>query len=368
MSHSAEYEWQQRQAARREQHLNRIREVTAQFITRYETVLGNLRSAGLDAAIPVEFSVIEGKVADLRSMLSTNPELARESSMSIGSEVNSLPHLARAARSHAQAEAVRRQQHLGQEMQALLDRTFAKILDPVVRDFAYTAASGMHDEIAARVISGAALDQFSKELPGRLEEVVADAAVQAVQWKASQGAALRGAVRADVLADATSAALAGASGIPHEARIELESALNAIGTDDSAAFAAKLASALDRADKIVVDEESRRTAVRAVYESLQQAGFSVAAPYLEGNSGENVVISARKPSGGEAEFRISAAGGLLCKFDHYEGSTCKVDINQVMPMLEQIYGISLSNERILWENPDRLSRDARPLDDKEAKR
>jgi hypothetical protein len=107
--------------------------------------------------------------------------------------------------------------------------------------------------------------------------------------------------------------------------------------------------------------------VIAVYESLMQAGFAVDPPYLE-QEGGSVVVSARKPSGGQAQFRIGVEGDLVYKFDHYEGAACQTDLQHVLPMLQDIYGISLSSERVLWDNPDRLSRDARPLDDKEAQR
>jgi hypothetical protein len=49
-------------------------------------------------------------------------------------------------------------------------------------------------------------------------------------------------------------------------------------------------------------------------------------------------------------------GTFSCK---YEGATCKKDIDSFLPKLEQVYGIKLSNERVIWENPDKISKDAR---------
>jgi len=46
-------------------------------------------------------------------------------------------------------------------------------------------------------------------------------------------------------------------------------------------------------------------------------------------------------------------------FEKYEGATCKKDIDSFLPKLEQVYGIKLSNERVIWENPDKISKDAR---------
>lgn len=56
-------------------------------------------------------------------------------------------------------------------------------------------------------------------------------------------------------------------------------------------------------------------------------------------------------------------GKLLYKFDEYEGMTCLKDIEQFNVELEQVYSISLSDERIIWENPDRLSKDSHSTTD-----
>jgi hypothetical protein len=70
---------------------------------------------------------------------------------------------------------------------------------------------------------------------------------------------------------------------------------------------------------------------------------------------------ARKPSGQRAEFKVTLDGGLPYRFDQYEGKACRKDIDQVIPKLQAIYGIRLSNESGVVETPDRLSDTARPL-------
>jgi len=357
VSHSAEYEWRQRQEDRRRQHLARVRDTTAQFVARYEGVLDDVRRQGLDAAAPAEFSVLVREVAALRALLASDPERARERSLALGRDIHALPRVAREAQRLADARAVQRRREVGAELNALLDRSFREITDPVVRDFACQAAAGMEDEIKSRVARDGQLDAYSSQLQARMAQIVAMAETRAAEWKSSQRQSQLAAVQAEVLRDAQAVALE-----QHDA------ALTRAVDASEASFDAALESALDAADRAVVDEESRRAAVRAVYESLLQAGFAVDAPYLEEGERGGVVISARKPSGGQAQFRVGVEGGLVYKFDHYEGAACKQDLDQVLPMLQQVYGISLSNERVLWDNPDRLSRDARPLDGQEAQR
>lgn len=361
MSHSAEYEWRLRQEERRRQHLNRIRAVTGEFAVRYEAVLEDVRQQGLDAAVPAEFAALTREVSELRRLLSSDPERARALSLQLGNEVHSLPRLAREARKHADAQVVRRRQELGNELLTILERTFRSIVDPVARDFAYAAAAGIDQEIKGKVLQGGALDGFHAQLSAHMAQIVAQAEAAAGEWKRTRCMAEKAAVRSAVMAGVEAVANTG------DARTGLRNAVDRVGSDDDAGFDAAVADALAEADRVAVDEESRRVAVIAVYESLIQAGFAVDPPYME-QEGGSVVISARKPSGGQAQFRLGVEGGLVYKFDHYEGAACKQDLQQVLPMLQDIYGITLSNERVLWDNPDRLSRDARPLDDKEAQR
>jgi hypothetical protein len=368
MSHSAEYEWRQQQEERRRQYLNRIRSVTAEFAERYESVLADVVRQGLDTAVPSEFASLRRQVAQLRQLLSSDPEQARTLSLALGNEVHALPRLARQARQHAEEQAAQRRRQLSGELASLLDRSLMSIADPVARDFAYAAVTGIEAEIKLRVAQGAQLEAFHAQLQSRMVQIAARAEADAAEWKRAQRLAQGDAVRAEVLADVKSVALAGSDALHSGARTRLEGAMAQVDSEDGASFDAALQAALDCADQAVVDEESRRVAVRAVYGSLMQAGFAVDQPWLEEGSGGSVVVSARKPSGGQAQFRIGAEGGLVYKFDHYEGAACKQDLNEVLPMLQEIYGITLSNERVLWDNPDRLSRDARPLDDQAAQR
>lgn len=361
MSHSAQYEWRLRQEERHRQHLNRLQAVTGEFVTRYETVLADVRSQGLDASVPAEFTALSQEVAELRLLLSLDPERARTLSLRLGNEVHALPRLAREARKHAEAQAETRRRQLGEALVTQLERTFRSIADPVARDFACAAAAGLDAEIRATVTQGVSLDSFSAQLRERMAQIVARAEIDADDWKRSRRSAQQGAVRAEVMAQVGAVANMGRA---HE---RLREAADQAGSADDAGFASAVADVLAEADRAAVDEESRRAAVRAVYASLAQAGFVVDQPYLE-HDGGSVVVSARKPSGGQARFSIGAEGGLVYKFDHYEGAACQQDLQHVLPMLQDIYGITLSSERVLWNNPDRLSRDARPLDDGEIQR
>ncbi|BCD44998.1 hypothetical protein [Helicobacter suis] len=123
----------------------------------------------------------------------------------------------------------------------------------------------------------------------------------------------------------------------------------------------KEAQAIEQAQaKRAEDEAVRKEMVKAVYASLKQAGFVVQEPSLDKEK-DIVIVRANRPNGNQANFKISLDGVLNYRFDHYEGKTCKADMDKVLPQLSQVYGVDLSEERVIWENPDDLDKEARPL-------
>jgi hypothetical protein len=111
-----------------------------------------------------------------------------------------------------------------------------------------------------------------------------------------------------------------------------------------------------------VNEQCRREVVRGVVQALRDAGFVTETPWRRvADERDEVVVRARRPAGSQAEFRVTLSGDLAYKFDNYEGSACKKDIGAVLPRLEEIYGVQLSNQRVVWSNPDDLDRTARAV-------
>jgi hypothetical protein len=141
----------------------------------------------------------------------------------------------------------------------------------------------------------------------------------------------------------------------------LGASLDAVGRMSPEDASKRLVEVTRELDSAVVDESCRREVVQAVYRALEDAGFVTEKPRLvrEGSANE-VVILGRRPAGAQALFKVELSGKLNYKFDHYQGSACKKDIDTVLPRLQSIYGIQLSTERVLWENPDDKDSDAKP--------
>lgn len=109
----------------------------------------------------------------------------------------------------------------------------------------------------------------------------------------------------------------------------------------------------DKVDGAIADETVRREVIKAIYLTLKRTGFIVNDPQL---TGDVVLLRARKPAGQQAEFKVELDGALAFKFDNYEGKKCKTDIDEVTTLLEDCYGVKLSNRRVLWTNPDRIQK------------
>ena len=115
-------------------------------------------------------------------------------------------------------------------------------------------------------------------------------------------------------------------------------------------------------DDTLISEDIRREVVKAIIKQLRNQEFTIDAPQIYDQDGKNYVkIVAKRPSGKTAICTVDLHGKIAYKFHNYEGMTCLKDIEKFNVSLEKIYSVKLSDERVLCENPDRLSVDARKL-------
>ncbi len=115
----------------------------------------------------------------------------------------------------------------------------------------------------------------------------------------------------------------------------------------------KLTEESDKVDGEIADETIRREVIKSIYQSLKKAGFIVNNPQVDGDL---VALRAQKPAGQQAEFTVKLDGGLTFKFDRYEGQKCRKDIDEVTRLLDECYGVKLSDEKVQWTNPDRIQK------------
>ena len=374
MSRADEYRYQIQRERKQELDRQRVRETTRPFLERYRSILNDVESQGLADVIPVEFRELSSELRRMEALLASDPFAARDMSRSLGARIHGFPSLAREQRrarreaEQAAAEAFRKAQQAEVERQlqlrAELEAAWREGLTGWSTPVALNAAFAELQQLREQLLGHAANSMTSAQISATLQEVrqryEADAERQLQE--------LKNRVQHEAVADVLTLK-----------REQLEQEANNDGGERTAKLREALAHATGLApaeqaealnqlvqeqDEAAVDESQRREVVRAVYQSLQQAGFVVDRPErLVSEKEDQVLIRARRPAGAQADFRVNLSGHLSYKFHQYKGKTCEKDVAPLMATLQDAYGISLSDKRVIWVNPDDQDQDARPYPD-----
>lgn len=374
MSRHDEFFYRIRRKHKQEIDRQRVRETTLPFLDRYRSILHDLVSQGLDAEVPKDFHELNIALEEMETMLASDPFAARDRSRSLAGRFHGLPRFAREQRrsrqdaERAAAEAFRKAQQAEAErkvqMRVELEEAWREGLTGWSTPVALNTAIPELQKLRAKLFA----DTTSKMTPAQISDVLrevrsryerdAERQLQEMKSRAQHEAV------ADVLALQRDLLEQEAEKNGGERAAKLREALahaTGLAPEDQGEALMQLAQEQDEA---AVDESQRREVVRAVYLSLQQAGFVVEAPqHLTSQGQDEVLIRARRPAGAQADFRVNLGGTLSYKFHQYKGKTCEKDIAPVMATLQDAYGISLSDKRVIWVNPDDQDQDARPYPD-----
>ena len=374
MSRADEYRYQIQRQRKQELDRQRVRDTTRPFLERYRSVLNDVASQGLDDVIPAEFRELSSELRRMEALLESDPFAARDMSRSLGARIHGLPRFAREQRRSRQeaelaaAEAFRNSQQAEIERQlqlrAELEAAWREGLSGWSTPVALNAAFAELQQLRERLLGNAANNMTSAQISAALREVRqryeedAERQLQEMKMRVQREAVT------DVLTLQREQLEQEANKDGGKRAAKLREALaHAIGLAP-AEQAEALNQLVQEQDEAAVDESQRREVVRAVYQSLQQAGFVVDRPeHLVSEGEDQVLIRARRPAGAQADFRVNLSGHLSYKFHQYKGKTCEKDVAPVMATLQDAYGISLSDKRVIWVNPDDQDQDARPYPD-----
>ena len=374
MSRADEYRYQIQRQRKQELDRQRVRDTTRPFLERYRSVLNDVASQGLGDVIPAEFRELSSDLQRMEALLESDPFAARDMSRSLGGRFHGLPRFAREQRRSRQeaelaaAEAFRNSQQAEIERQlqlrAELEAAWREGLSGWSTPVALNAAFAELQKLRERLLGNAANNMTSAQISAALREVRqryeedAERQLQEMKMRVQREAVT------DVLTLQREQLEQEANKDGGKRAAKLREALaHAIGLAP-AEQAEALNQLVQEQDEAAVDESQRREVVRAVYQSLQQAGFVVDRPeHLVSEGEDQVLIRARRPAGAQADFRVNLSGHLSYKFHQYKGKTCEKDVAPVMATLQDAYGISLSDKRVIWVNPDDQDQDARPYPD-----
>ena len=375
MSSSYEYSYQLEAERRRQIYLNRIAATTEEFYRRYEQQYKEMLSHGLSAYIPSEMSRLESDLARIRDLLVSDPESARDISFDVGSYIRSMSSLAVAARKEFDRSERMRvaalRAEIEQQQNELMNEYFKilqTITNPIVVNYSISKMQELRKDIENGKLSS------STELKEISASIISEAEKKASDWKENIVKKHRQKNVAQGINEAESRLKS--EKIENQEKTQeflnkinkLRSALES-GAIDSNTIEKKVVELENEVDETLISEETRREIVISIIKQLQKQEFTVEKPQLVQTDGKNYVkIVAKQPSGKRAICNVDLRGKIAYKFDNYAGMTCLKDIEKFNVDLEKVYSIKLSDERVLWENPDKLSMDANTLPTNEGRK
>jgi len=322
-----------------------------------------------------EMNRLKSDLSYIRSNLVHNPVEARDISYNVGSYISSMFSVGRAAIQQYEINERMKRAELAQEIKEnsseLLKVYYDAIQcikDPITRNFARPRLELLKNKIVDEMqITTNDLQSVKKNICNQVKNVTEIAEAKAKEWKNQKK---QENTKKDLLSqvdnlqqDVTSEVIENEKNIEElldqikKLRIEVES-----GDLNVDKLQSSIKKVNEEIDNIAVSESVRKETVKAIVKSLQSQEFSVDTPtILENQNGKFVRIVAKKPSGRRAECRIDLHGKIKYKFDSYEGMTCLKDIEKFNVDLEKVYSIKLSDERVLWENPNRISKEEKQI-------
>ena len=382
MSRSEEYSYQLAAIMRQQMFNERVSSTTNTFLQRYLSRYEQMIKAGYQEYIPTEMNRLKVDLDEISRLLVTNPVEARDISREVGSYINSVANLGQSAIRQFELEEKINQQKLQEERntnKSVILKYFYSIIknisDPITRDFAKEDLENLKNSIITQTgKTDADLEDLKTAIMARFTSIINHATHKATEWKKRKLSESQKQSRFEQLQDVE-------EDLKHdniEDKERLDKLLAAINDmkqglqDDKGVeenFEEKLQTITDKIDETVISESTRREAVKAIVKSLKIQDFTVGKPQLIVDEKRNFVkITAKRPSGKKAECIVDLEGKIKYKFDEYEGMSCLKDIEKFNVDLDQIYSIKLSDQRILWENPNRISKDAKPISNDQSRR
>ncbi|QEY26364.1 hypothetical protein [Neisseria zalophi] len=348
---------------REEAHKQRLKEIKNQtefFLKKYESILNELAEDGLEQYIPKECDHVRNEINRIRNNMDALE--GREVSRILGNFVRTLPHQAREQhriaeeyqrliQEEAKLEAERQVKKIQKEREIIWQQVTSNWQNKLARNLAFKKLYELKQQAFSENWDG-------QQITEAVDKIKQESEQQAIENEKNFINAVRGEneqkQKGELLKIIKTTNLPKAQSTQLQQKIEQASGENLT----------KIAQEIDLVhDEIIENEDIRKEMVKAVYQALKQAGFNVLNPIKQKNeNGEEIVlVQAARPTGNQAKFRINLNGSVRYEFDNYKGQHCKEDMQKVLPKLSEIYGVNLSKERVIWENPDDTKMDAKPI-------
>lgn len=362
MSHEYDARYELERKRKQELERKRAADYSEQAIKEISARFEEMKKQEYDSYVPDEMKRLARNIKDISSMIQSDPFAARNLCYQAQHDLNSMAFLVRSAKEEfARQERLRYEeiQRKKAEAKSKLEEAFysklSEIKNPALANFGLQDLEEIKTKIQKEEITAEA------ELVKQIEKATENAEKKAAEWKAQK---LEKA-KLEIMTNQINEAIKTVENEKFEIEENRTKLINEMSQlkeklskdNTTEEITEKLNAIRAEVDNSLINEEVRKETVRAIVKELKSQGFEVETvkPVGEGIN-SYVLIKAKKPSGKQATCKINLQGKLNYRFDKYEGMTCLKDIEKFNVDLEKIYSVKFSDERVIWENPDRLSR------------
>lgn len=362
MSHEYDARYELERKQREELERKRAAEFSERAFREISARFSEMKNEEYDSYIPDEMGELSRNIKSIANLMQTDVFEARRLCYQVRDSLQSMNFLVRSAKEEfARKEQLRYEeiQRKKAEAKSKLEESFyaqlSQIKNPAIANFAVQDLENIKAKIQNEEISS------EEEVVQEIKNVCEQAEEKARKWKEEKLAK----EKVTILSSKIDSALEAVGNEKFEnsdnkKRLigEMKALKDSVTADSSESeITEKLNSIRSSVETSLIDEEVRRETVKAIIKELKSQEFTVEKPQIFGTGKDSyVLIKAKKPSGKQASCKISLEGKLNYRFDKYEGMTCLKDIEKFNMDLEKIYSVNLCDERVIWENPDRLSR------------
>ncbi|MEI0493963.1 hypothetical protein R4J09_00885 [Brachyspira intermedia] len=339
-------------------------------LAKHRQSVQNIINEGLNKYVSVEN--INMQINYIEQIVNSDPIAARNLSYQLSSDINYLRNEA-LNRKREEERIIKEQKN--KNKQAVLDyfnKTISAINDIILIDFAKDKFNALRDELISNEgVTDKEMNVHSKMIESRIKSIIDEANANAGEWRAKKEKEREKRVLQtkieDIEDNLKKENIESKENIEKRDKLlkQIEAAKESLNnSSDNIENVVKDVEIIDKeTEDIRITEEVRKEVVKSIIKSLKGSEFEVSAPELiKDDDGGIVRIIAKKPSGKRAVCKVGLNGKLEYIFDNYEGLTCVKDIDKFNKDLEEIYSIKLSDKKVLWENPDKISKGAIDID------
>lgn len=337
-----------------------IKNTTIRYYQEYLKTYNEFLSSDDREFITEELKRLKNDLDNIEKNISENPRLARDISFEIGRYIYNLKTIARNARERFILEEkirIEKEAILKTERQNALFDEFNRCITEISNPAIYNFANNELKKIKEEIFQDAILD--INVLNTKINYAIKEAGAKLAEWKEEKLKENRLSIIKEKIENIKDQLKSSSI----EEKVLLEKRLNELANNLDENIDNEINDIQKEIDQTIIDENIRREAVRAVVKQLKSQGFTVSSNImLVKNEKENYVkLHASMPSGKKAICNLTSDGKLIYKFDGYDGMTCLNDLTKFKVDLERIYSIKLSDEKVLWSNPDEIGKDADKL-------